>query len=449
MKSSEYARDLARAEKLLIRHDFAGAAGSCASILDRMLKDLYKTARKRLSAAGAKRLLSAEKRISGGNKPLHAFTLEEIVRLFRDADVFGPAVGESEDPLRSAAEEALPSLLDIGEAFARTGETPEVETVDRFCAGLKKLVAASPLSPAEAAKTCSDCGRAVAPDWKFCPVCESPIGAPACPACGKSVEPGWKRCPVCGERLITGGPPSASAADLSGRSSATEYIDPISGSAFVRVPAGSFLMGDESDDGLENEGPVHRVSLSSFDIGKFPVTQAEWSRVMGENPSHFKGDAHPVEKVTWFEAQEFIRRLAEMSGGKSEYRLPTEAEWEYAARSGGKRETYAGGDAIDPVAWYEDNSGGRTHPVGKKKENGLGLFDMSGNVWEWCLDVYREDAYSDHDAEDPVCLDGNPDRVIRGGGWNLDAWSARCTRRLGFSPEYSGPALGFRLVKVR
>ena len=208
-------------------------------------------------------------------------------------------------------------------------------------------------------------------------------------------------------------------------------------------------MGDVSGEGSETEIPVHEVNLKSFFIGKYPVTQTQWQRVMENNPSRFQGDFRPVEQVSWFDVRIFIKRLSEMNKGKYEYRLPSEAEWEYAARSSGKDEKFAGGDRVNTVAWFEENSDGSTHPVGKKEPNGLGLYDMSGNVWEWCLDVYREDAYKNHIRENPVCTEGGSDRVIRGGSWNLDAWSVRCARRFSCTPDFFGPGLGFRLVRVR
>jgi formylglycine-generating enzyme required for sulfatase activity len=168
---------------------------------------------------------------------------------------------------------------------------------------------------------------------------------------------------------------------------------------------------------------------------------------MGVNPSRFrKGGRYPVEQVTWADANEFIRRLNGLTSGEKPFRLPWEAEWEYAARSGGRKELYAGGDDINRVAWYAENSEGSTQPVGLKAPNGLGLYDMSGNVWEWCQDIYIPAAVAATGRERPAGKNEARDRVIRGGSWNLDAWSARCSRRFGFPEDYFGGGLGFRLA---
>jgi formylglycine-generating enzyme required for sulfatase activity len=129
--------------------------------------------------------------------------------------------------------------------------------------------------------------------------------------------------------------------------------------------------------------------------------------------------------------------------------LPTETQWEYAARSGGLDDLYAGGGDVDAVAWYAANSQGTTRAVGTKRPNALGLYDMSGNVWEWCRDTYQADAYGRHSPRNPVIESSGEDRVIRGGSWNLDAWSARCARRFNFRADLLGPGLGFRLVMLR
>ncbi len=209
-------------------------------------------------------------------------------------------------------------------------------------------------------------------------------------------------------------------------------------------------MGDTFGQGIENEKPVHTVRVQDFYIARHPVTQAQWLRLMPDNPSKFQGADHPVEQVSWRDAVDFARRLNEAHAGRFRFRLPAEAEWEYAARSRGREELYAGSADIETVAWIADNSGGRTQPVGRKAPNGLGLFDMSGNVWEWCRDIFAADAYEHHAPDDPLIenerIHETPDRVIRGGSWNLDAWSARCARRFSFKEDFFGPALGFRLA---
>lgn len=218
---------------------------------------------------------------------------------------------------------------------------------------------------------------------------------------------------------------------------------------FVLVPAGVFQMGDLHGDGWGNEAPLREVRIERFFLGKYPVTQGQWEKVMNGNPSMFrKGGQHPVEQVSWMDAGGFIRRLNAATAGGGGFRLPTEAEWEYAARSGGRKELYAGGDAIDALAWYAENSAGSTRPVGLKAPNGLGLFDMSGNVWEWCQDVYDSPGPAAPGRERSDERSEARERVIRGGSWNLDAWSARCSRRFGFREDYFGAGLGFRLAKA-
>jgi formylglycine-generating enzyme required for sulfatase activity len=207
-------------------------------------------------------------------------------------------------------------------------------------------------------------------------------------------------------------------------------------------------MGDTLDQGVENEQPVHQVALDDFHISRYPVTQGQWSLLMKENPSEFQHADHPVEQVTWSDACDFARKLSQSAQTDVRFMLPTEAQWEYAARSCGADDLYAGGDDIDAVAWYEANSRGTTHPVGGKKPTALGLYDMSGNVWEWCRDTFQPDAYGRHGRRNPVAASSGPDRVIRGGSWNLDAWSARCARRFNFRADFYGPGLGFRLVAV-
>jgi formylglycine-generating enzyme required for sulfatase activity len=307
--------------------------------------------------------------------------------------------------------------------------------------------------------TCPQCGEPISPSWRICPVCETRLAPLTCPRCGGEVRENWRRCPACeaqlacrqcGARLMPGVDECPRCQpDHPGKCEKKAVIrEPVCGLEFVLVPGGNFAMGDTLDQGMENERPVHPVDLEGFYISRSPVTQAQWSALTAENPSAFRHVDQPVERVTWTEACEFARKLSRAARAGVRYMLPTEAQWEYAARSGGADDLYAGGDDIDAVAWHQANSRGTAHPVGLKKPNALGLFDMSGNVWEWCRDTYRPDAYRHHPRRNPVLESHGPDRVIRGGSWNLDAWSARCARRYNLRSDFFGPGLGFRLVMV-
>jgi sulfatase modifying factor 1 len=246
----------------------------------------------------------------------------------------------------------------------------------------------------------------------------------------------------------------ASVRELLGESPATlaktasgEYRDPTTGMEFILVKGGCFEMGDAFVVGNPDERPGHEVCVKDFLLGKYEVTQGQWRRVMGGNPSHFQvGDDIPVDTVSWNDAQDFIRRLNQMSG--KSYRLPTEAEWEYAARSGGKREKWAGTNRefeLRDYAWFSGNSGSETHPVGQKKPNGLGLYDMSGNVWEWVNDWYDKDYYRNSPKNDPPGPSGGQHKMLRGGSWEHYWVGVRTPVRLGLDAPARGITLGFRL----
>ena len=214
----------------------------------------------------------------------------------------------------------------------------------------------------------------------------------------------------------------------------------------VYVEGGTFTMGATSEQKKpdDDEKPTHRVSLSSFYIGKYEVTQALWKAVMGSNPSSYKGDNLPVENVSWNDCQTFLRKLNAMTG--KNFRLPTEAEWEYAARGGNlsRGYQYSGSKKIDDVAWYRNNSGSKTHNVGTKAPNELGIYDMSGNVWEWCQDWYGDyHGYSQTNPTGPSC---GANRVYRGGSWGSGAWLCRVAFRDNYTPGSRGNGLGLRLA---
>jgi formylglycine-generating enzyme required for sulfatase activity len=212
-------------------------------------------------------------------------------------------------------------------------------------------------------------------------------------------------------------------------------------SNFVRISAGEFSMG--STNGDSDEQPVHRVRISrEFEMGKYEVTQAQWEAVMGNNPSNFKGPDLPVETVSWDDVQEFISKLNQ-SDNKYQYRLPTEAEWEYAARAGSTGD-YAGD--LDAMAWYSNNSGNTTHPVGQKQANAWGLHDMHGNVWEWCQDWYGP--YAEGVVTDPQGPSSGSYRVARGGGWPSPAQRCRSAYRGNAAPGARRNLLGSRLVRT-
>ena len=216
----------------------------------------------------------------------------------------------------------------------------------------------------------------------------------------------------------------------------------------IRVEGGSFMMGspDNDSDAYDWEKPQHRVTLSDYYIGETQVTQALWKAVMGGNPSNWKGDNLPVEQVSWKRCQEFIKQLNKKTG--KTFRLPTEAEWEYAARGGRKSKgfKYTGSDDIGKVAWYDGNSESKTHPVKTKIANELGLYDMSGNVWEWCQDWYG--SYSNSAQTNPVGPSSGSSRVLRGGSWYLNAGYCRVAYRGSFSPDDRDRSIGFRLAQV-
>ncbi|MFP4225115.1 MAG: SUMF1/EgtB/PvdO family nonheme iron enzyme [Desulfobacterales bacterium] len=236
------------------------------------------------------------------------------------------------------------------------------------------------------------------------------------------------------------------------------WVEPVTGMEFVWIPSGAYRMGcgNWDSEGNRDEFPVHEVYIDGFWMARYPVTQMQWKKVMSSslwkmvkanNPAWFKaGDAHPVEQVSWHDAHEFIQKIASLNKGRYHFRLPTEAEWEYAARSCGKAHKFSGGQDLDKLAWHYGNSSMTTQPVGQKQPNQLGLYDMSGNIYEWCLDVYLEDAYKRHDRKNPVIRNQSGRRVIRGGSWSNSAHEVRCAYRGNVSPDFKGNYIGCRLV---
>jgi len=210
----------------------------------------------------------------------------------------------------------------------------------------------------------------------------------------------------------------------------------------IAIPAGSFQMGSSSES---DEEPIHQVSIKAFKLGRYEVTQKQWQAVMGNNPSNFIGcDNCPVEKVSWNDIQVFLKKLNQQTG--QVFRLPTEAEWEYACRSSGKDQTYCGGNDVDAVAWYRENNNTKTKQAGQKQANSLGLYDMSGNVYEWTQDCWN-DSYNGAPSKGQAWIKGKcQKRVLRGGSWSSNAYSARSTLRLWGAVAGRSSIHGFRLA---
>ncbi|MDD3152989.1 MAG: formylglycine-generating enzyme family protein, partial [Bacteroidales bacterium] len=218
----------------------------------------------------------------------------------------------------------------------------------------------------------------------------------------------------------------------------------------IYVEGGVFKMGcdaGQSADCNDDEKPSHQVEIRSFKIGKYEVTQAQWKAVMNNNPSKFQGDNLPVTNVSWNDVQEFILKLNNKTGKK--YRLPTEAEWEYAAKGGQSSNVvykYSGSNSINAVAWYSSNSDNITHPVGSKSSNVLGIYDMNGNVHEWCSDWYA--MYKSNYQNNPAGSNDGTYKICRGGGAKSQALNCRNTfRSLKYKPNYQNDFIGFRLVE--
>jgi len=219
------------------------------------------------------------------------------------------------------------------------------------------------------------------------------------------------------------------------------------GMKFTRIPAGEFMMGSLSDD---NEGPVHKVTIGKpFYIGTYPVTQREWKAVMGDTPSFFKGDDLPVENISWNDVQEFIQKLNKKEA-IDKYRLPSEAEWEYACRAGTTTKYCFGNDEskLGEYAWYDGNSGNKTHPINLKKPNPWGLYDMHGNVWEWVQDIWH-DSYNGAPTDGSVWKSGgDSNRVHRCGSWRFNAYYCQSAHRGSLCTTQHYDFLGFRLLRV-
>ena len=291
---------------------------------------------------------------------------------------------------------------------------------------------------------CPHCGRELRDDAKFCDNCGKEL-LKACPweDCadyGKAILPMRANfCPICGRPLQRNTEPSEQTFMVKG----VEF-------KMIKVEGGTFSMGatsEQGSDAYDDEKPVHSVTLSDYYIGETEVTQELWQAVMGSNPSWFKGDnQRPVERVSWNDCQKFIKKLNQLTG--KEFRLPTEAEWEYAARGGKYSKDYvykySGSKNADEVAWYSYNSRGETHPVKTKKANKLGLYDMSGNVWEWCNDWYG--SYQSNSQINPTGPSKGERRVLRGGSWNYGDRIVRVSNRGSNTPGRSLSHHGLRLA---
>jgi formylglycine-generating enzyme required for sulfatase activity len=235
------------------------------------------------------------------------------------------------------------------------------------------------------------------------------------------------------------------APDSVAQSIKPEMVEP----EMVQVQGGTFMMGTPvSEKGRGDNETRHQVTLSSFLMGKYEVTQAQWEAVMGNNPSSSnRGADYPVENVSWDDIQTYLQKLNARTG--KNYRLPTESEWEYAARGGKQSQhyTYSGSNSVGAVSWYIYNSEGKTHPVGQKSPNELGIYDMTGNVWEWCNDWYG--TYPSSAQTNPKgFLDGST-RVMRGGSFSSTQGSCRAANRYGGTPDKRGRNVGFRVVAAQ
>ena len=226
----------------------------------------------------------------------------------------------------------------------------------------------------------------------------------------------------------------------------------------VAIQGGTFWMGSPEGVGEKNEHPRHQVTLAPFLMGKYPVTQAQWQAVMGNNPSKFKGADRPVEQVSWNDCQEFVKTLnanpsyspLNQGGQRGVFRLPTEAEWEYACRAGSDTIWHFGNDPtqLGKYAWFSDNSGGETHPVGQKSPNAFGLYDMHGNVWEWCADTWHENYTGAPTDGGAWLVSGGSNRVLRGGSWNYAPRNVRSANRNYNGPAYRYDDFGFRVART-
>jgi formylglycine-generating enzyme required for sulfatase activity len=234
-----------------------------------------------------------------------------------------------------------------------------------------------------------------------------------------------------------------------------------SGVEMVLLPAGRFIMGDKD----EVDAQPHEVFVSSFYIDKYPVIQEQYKKVMSENPSRWKADKNPVEQVRWSDAVKYCNALSLKEGlqpcydlqtwrcnfDANGYRLPTEAEWEYACRAGTETKYFFGNDSskLKNYAWLDENSSGKPHPVGQKKPNPWGLYDMSGNVWQWCNDFYQVDYYQQSPEENPKGPDAGETKVVRGGAWKFSADSCRSGYRYNEDPGYSDVCFGYDIYGFR
>ncbi len=229
------------------------------------------------------------------------------------------------------------------------------------------------------------------------------------------------------------------------------FTSPSTGIQFVLIPAGEFEMGSspEEKDRSDSESPIHKMTIeNSFYLSRAQVTQKQWKKIMGNNPSHFNSDDRPVEMVSWEDAQQFIAKLNEKEG-TDKYRLPSEAEWEYACRAGTQTRCFFGSDEskLDEYAWYIGNSDSKTHAVGLKNPNPWGLYDMYGNIWEWVQDEWHED-YDGAPSNGTAWEDGNSlDRVSRGGSWLCSTVFCRSAGRFRRESESRFGNLGFRLLR--
>lgn len=230
---------------------------------------------------------------------------------------------------------------------------------------------------------------------------------------------------------------------LFGQNQPATFIDQETGMEFVLIQGGCYQMGNLGERGDANEKPVHQVCLDDFYLAKTEVTQAQWKKIMGKNPSYFQSkDDHPVESVSWNDAVSFLKKMS-LQSGKS-FRLPTEAEWEYACRSGGKEEIYCGGNSLKDLAWFDRTGGGSTQAVATQQPNGLGLYDMSGNVWEFCSDIYAQDYYSNSPELNPQGAAEGPHVIKRGGSWSINPRYLRSSVRGRASRDDAHYSTGFR-----